>query len=434
MTNDATRSIVITGMGIGSPAGYSLDENFAACWDGKDCFSPITRYETIGSSVKFAGDCPAPDTRLLPDRKVQKILRRKDVISLVTTLAAARSAGLFPHNTNPERCGMYVGASSTQVGDLTPYFMLVEGCADLKAGTFDSARFGQDLMSLVNPLVVLQNLMNNGLCFGSMTLDFRGVNANFMDFQIAGLRAIGEGFRSISQDRADVVIAGGVAGTVEPFQLAEGVKKGYLASTSSPDINPSLVIKPWSEQRCGTILSEGSSYLVLEEESHAQRRGAKVYGRILGFGLASDGQFSFMDAQESPGLVRAMELAIRDAELSADAIIAILGHGNGAVQGDFLEISAYEKVFASRQSKVPLASVKSILGDMCEAQGPVSTCLTLEALRRQELPPTFNTDSLAPTSTRLSISPRAQKIAPGPIMITARSFLGLSTAIIVSPP
>jgi 3-oxoacyl-[acyl-carrier-protein] synthase II len=412
MTNDATRSIVITGMGIGSPAGYSLDENFAACWDGKDCFSPITRYETIGSSVKFAGDCPAPDTRLLPDRKVQKILRRKDVISLVTTLAAARSAGLFPHNTNPERCGMYVGASSTQVGDLTPYFMLVEGCADLKAGTFDSARFGQDLMSLVNPLVVLQNLMNNGLCFGSMTLDFR----------------------SISQDRADVVIAGGVAGTVEPFQLAEGVKKGYLASTSSPDINPSLVIKPWSEQRCGTILSEGSSYLVLEEESHAQRRGAKVYGRILGFGLASDGQFSFMDAQESPGLVRAMELAIRDAELSADAIIAILGHGNGAVQGDFLEISAYEKVFASRQSKVPLASVKSILGDMCEAQGPVSTCLALEALRRQELPPTFNTDSLAPTSTRLSISPRAQKIAPGPIMITARSFLGLSTAIIVSPP
>ena len=434
MKHGTTRSIVITGMGIGSPAGYTLEENVAACWEGKDCFSPITRYETVGSSVKFAGDCPDPDTRLLPDRKVQKILRRKDVISLVTTLAAARSAGIFPHKTNPERCGMYVGASSTQVGDLTPYFMLVEGCADLNAGTFDSARFGEDLMSLVNPLVVLQNLMNNGLCFGSMTLDFRGVNANFMDFQIAGLRAIGEGLRSISQDRADVVVAGGVAGTVEPFQLAEGVKKGYLASTNGPGVNPSQVIQPWGERRCGTILSEGSSYLVLEEETHASARGAAICGRVLGFGLASDGQFSFMDAEESPGLVRAMKLAIQDARLSTDDIVAVLGHGNGAVQGDFLEISAYEKIFAGRSAKIPLASVKSVLGDMCEAAGAVSTCIALEAMRRRELPPTFNTPLQAQSSGRLSVSPKAQPISQGPIMITARSFLGLSAALIVSPP
>jgi 3-oxoacyl-[acyl-carrier-protein] synthase II len=428
------KSIAITGMGIGSPAGYTLEDNFAACWEGKECFSPITRYETVGSSVKFAGDCPTPDTRLLPDRKVQKILRRKDVISLITTLEAARSANLFPHQSDPERCGMYVGASSTQVGDLTPYFMLVEGCADLRAGTFDSARFGQELMSLVNPLVVLQNLMNNGLCFGSMTLDFRGVNANFMDFQIAGLRALGEGFRSICQNRADIVIAGGVAGTVEPFQLAEGVKKGYLAPTNDIGINPSQVIQPWGEHRCGTILSEGSSYLVLENETHAMNRGAAIHGHVIGFGMASDGQFSFMDADESPGLLRAMELACKDAELTAHDLIAVIGHGNGATQGDFLEISAYEKFFSKRESCIPLASVKSVVGDMCEAAGALATCVALEAIRRRELPPTFNIDPQGPVSNKLSISSRLQKLQPGPVMITARSFLGISAALIVSPP
>lgn len=434
MTETEKRRIVITGIGIGSPAGHTLEDNMVACWSGKNCFSPITRYETVGSSVCYAGDCPPPDTSILPDRKVQKILRRKDVISLTTTLAAAKSANLFPHHLDPDRCGMYVGASSTQIGDLTPYFMLVEGCADLKTGTFDSARFGHDLMSLVNPLVVLQNLMNNGLCFGSMTLDFRGVNSNFMDFQIAGLRALGEGMRSIAYDRADVVIAGGVAGTVEPFQMAEGVNKGYLANTSSKDLSPDKVIRPWDTTRCGTILSEGSAYLVLEEEKHAVRRGVPILGRIEGFGLASDGQVYFMDAEKSPGLERAMHLALVDANLTPHDLTAVIGHGNGATRGDLVEMRAYDMLLAGKQTKTPIASVKSVLGDMCEAAGPVSAWIATLANQKGELPPTFNTVQIETGSSLLSVSKDPQKIQPGPIMITGRSFLGLCAALIVSPP
>jgi 3-oxoacyl-[acyl-carrier-protein] synthase II len=427
------RRVGITGMGIGSPAGHTLEDNFSACWIGKNCFSPITRYETAGSSVRFSGECPEPDTRTLPDRKVQKILRRKDVISLITTLTAAKSASLFPNAADPERCGMYVGASSTQIGDLTPYFMLVEGCADLKSGTFDSARFGQELLSLVNPLVVLQTLMNNGLCFGTMTLDFRGVNANFMDFQIAGLRAIGEAFRSLSYDRADVAISGGIAGPVEPFQLAEGVSKGYLANTSAPQTNPSLVIKPWDRTRCGTILSEGSAYIVLEEKNHATGRGLPFHATITGFGLASDGQLNFMDSMESPGLLQAMRLALQDADLDPQDICAIIGHGNGSLQGDAVELSAYETFFAGKQTETPLTSVKSIIGDMCEAQGPMSVCIAVESLRKGEIPPTFNVSDFERKKCGLTVSNKPQKIAQGPIMITGRSFLGLCAALIVSP-
>src|SRR5690606_38314280 len=123
--------------------------------------------------------------------------------------------------------------------------------------------FGKELMEIVNPLVVLQTLMNNGLCYGTMELDARGVNANYMDFQVAGLRAVGEAYRSIVTDRADIVVAGGVSGPVEPFQLAEGVRSGYLAKTAEVDGDVSGVVRPYDESRQGAILSEGSAYVML---------------------------------------------------------------------------------------------------------------------------------------------------------------------------
>jgi 3-oxoacyl-[acyl-carrier-protein] synthase II len=264
------RKVVVTGLGIASPAGYTLEENYNAWRSGRNCFTEITRFNTFGSSVVYAGDCAAPDVKKLPDRKIQKILRRKDIISLLCTIDAANNAGIKKGSIDPERFGMYVGAGSTQIGDLTPYFTLVAECANLEDGTFDSAKFGAKLMDLVNPLVVLQTLMNNALCFGTMTLDIRGVNSNFMDFHVAGLRAIGEAYRSIAYDRADAVIAGGVAGPVEPFQLAEGIHSGYLAKTKDLKIPVSEVVRPWDQNRMGAVLSEGSAYLVLEEEKHAR--------------------------------------------------------------------------------------------------------------------------------------------------------------------
>lgn len=432
MLEKPRRRVAITGYALGTPAGYTLEEN-RACWvGGKYCFSEITQYNLSGSSVRFSGQCPKPDMKKLPDRKVQKILTRKDIISLLVTIDAAASAGLKAGSFDPERCGMYVGAPSTQIGDLTEYFTIVRECVE--DGVFDSKKFGRDLMTLVTPLAVLQNLMNNGLCFGAMTLDIRGVNSNFMDFQVSGLRALGEGFRSVAYDRADVVIAGGIAATVEPFHMAEGVRAGFIANTSVPSILPEEVVRPYDQSRTGTILSEGSAYIVLEAEEHAKKRGAAILGYINGYGLSNDGAVDFMHEKTSPGLGRAMNLALEEAALKRDGVGVIAGQGNGSQAYDTAEASAVGDFFGSMSKGIPLHSCKAVLGEMGEAAGVVSTIIALESLRNKIVPPTFNFHEGDAFSRKCAIRSEPQEVTSTSALVLSRNFLGLAGALVVSLP
>jgi 3-oxoacyl-[acyl-carrier-protein] synthase II len=424
------RQVVITGASIASPAGFSLAENYAAWRERRPNFVEITRFNTAGSSVRYAGECPEPDVKKLPDRKVQKILRRKDIISLLTTLGCAEAAGIKKGEVDPERFGMYVGASCTQIGDLTPYFTLVAECAEMTNGRFDSERFGRDLMTLVNPLVVLQTLMNNGLCFGTMTLDIRGVNANYMDFQVAGLRAVGEAFRSIATDRADVVIAGGIAGPVEPFQLAEGIRSGYLARTSELSVAPEDVVRPYDVARHGAVLSEGSAYVMLEEEGHALRRGATILGRVDGFSLANDGTLDPVSVCPSRGLVRSLAGALSEAGMGRGDLGFTVGHGNGSLYADAAEARSYLE-FAG-DGALPITSPKAVLGDMAEAGGVVGLILALETFQKNEVPPTFNFKTGDEYSSRLAIRDEPQACRHRRAVVTSRNFLGLCGAVVVS--
>src|SRR5690606_5604592 len=145
-----------------------------------------------------------------------KTLSSKDLTGLVTILDAAQAAGVAGA-INPDRVGLFVGAGSNQLGDLTPYFLLVKNCVNHSQSDFDSSAFGAQLLDTVNPMVVMQSLLNTSLCFGARSVDARGANGNYMDFEVSGLRAIGEGYRCLVEGRADCVIAGGVAPTLEPF-------------------------------------------------------------------------------------------------------------------------------------------------------------------------------------------------------------------------
>ena len=429
------RKVVITGVGLATPGGYTLDENYAAARAGKGCFTEITRFSTAGSSVRYAGDCPEPDVKKLPDRKVQKIMRRKDIISLLTCLDVAQRAGLQKGVMDPERVGMYVGAGSTQIGDLTPYFILVSQCADVDGGTFDSALFGQKLMDLVNPLVVLQNLMNNALCYGTMTLDIRGVNTNFMDFHVAGLRAVGEGYRSIAHGRCDAALCGGVAGPVEPFQLAEGVESGYLARTK--DVSKEQigsVVKPFDKAREGAIMSEGSAYVYLEEEQHAIKRGATIIGRVTGFAMASDGSIDLIGEPHAPAIGRCLDMAIKESGHKPADMGLLVGHANGSLFGDKAEARAYLSFLGEQGGNLPIYSPKSVFGDLSEASGVLGLILGLDAIAKGEVAPTFNFKTGDQFSSNLSIKAEPQQVKHKRAVITARNFLGLSSALVVEAP
>ena len=424
------RKVVITGAGLATPAGYTVAENVAAWRAGKACFREITLFKWLNTEVRHAGECPNPDVKKLPDRKVQKILRRKDVISLLTILDTAKHAGVVRGTLNPERVGMYVGASSMQVFDGDAYAPLIEMTVDKNSWKLDSALFG-DKLEVVNPLVLLQTLMNNSLCFGTMTLDFRGVNANFMDFQVAGLKAVGEAFRSISTGRADAVLAGGLSTPVEPSQVSEWVHLGHLARTIDLE-SAATVVRPFNKGRSGTILSEGSAYLFLEEEQHAIRRGARILGRVHGFGMSSDGAINFNNQHKAPGLVRSLRLACGEAKQKASDLGLIVGHANGSRFGDDAEADAYVDFLAG--SQVPVTSPKGLIGDLCEAGGVIGAILALDAFEQGSVPGTGNFAVGEGASAKLALSAKEQPLSRKVAAVTARNFLGLSAALVVGEP
>ncbi len=443
--NTKSRRVAITGMGISTAIGDDLAANIASWREGRTHFGEVGPATGLaGTAVKYAGECPEPPAARLPDRKVKKILTRKDVIGLVTALGAAADGGIKPGSANfdPHRFGMYVGAGSTQIKDLTPYFPLVRQC--VQDGVFDSLKFGSDMMDLVNPMVVLQTLMNNTLCFTSIALDIRGVNSNFMDFNVSGLRAVGEAFRSIQTGRADLCLAGGVASPVEPFHVATGVNSGYLARSAELPWPAAEILRPYDHQRCGTVLSEGAAFLMLEEESHAKARGARIWGYVDGYGTGSDGPVEFMQEDAAPGLAGAVRRACREAGVRAHerkgqklyAPDMVIGHGNGVIRSDAVELDAYSQTF---DGGVALASIKSVTGELGEAAGVASCIAAIDALARESLPPTFNFsghDATRGTSTddsMLSISADAQ-VRPGArqALVTQRSVLGISCGLVLS--
>lgn len=431
------RRVAITGMGISTALGDDLAANIASWREGRTHFGEVGPSTGLaGTPVKFAGECPEPPASKLPDRKVKKILTRKDVIGMVTALGAAADAGITPgsRNFDPQKFGMYVGAGSTQIKDLTPYFPLVRQC--VKDGVFDSLKFGSDMMDLVNPMVVLQTLMNNTLCFTSIALDIRGVNSNFMDFNVSGLRAVGEAFRSIQTGRADLCLAGGVASPVEPFHAGTGVNSGYLARSAELPWSAAEVLRPWDRERCGTVLGEGAAFLMLEEESHARARGARIWGFIDGYGAGCDGPVEFMGEDSAPGLGGSVRRACREAGvLNRQGIFSpdlVIGHGNGVIQSDGVELEAYASCLAAG---VALASIKSVTGELGEAAGVASCIAAIDALARESVPPTFNFTGhdASGGGCELAISASAQA-RPGSrqALVTQRSILGNSCSLVVS--
>ena len=162
-----------------------------------------------------------------------------------------------------------------------------------------------------------------------------------------------QAFRSVATGRAEAVLAGGVSTPVEPSQVSEWVQLGQLAATRNLD-SAATVVRPFDRARTGTILSEGSAYLFLEEEQHALKRGAKILGRVHGYGMSSDGAINFNAPHKAPGLVRSLKLATAEAGMKAGDLGAVVGHANGALYSDGAEADAYMEFLGGASASVPV--------------------------------------------------------------------------------
>jgi 3-oxoacyl-[acyl-carrier-protein] synthase II len=368
------RRVVVTGMGIVSPVGSTV----AAAWDailkGKSGIGPITKYDVSAYSTRFAGLVSA-DFKA-EDWMGPKEIRKTDPFihyGVAAAKQAVKDAGLDITDANRERIGLFVGSGIGGIGRIE------EQCLALDRGG----------PRKVSPFFVPGSIINMISGYISIDLGITGPNLAVVTACTTATHSIGLGGRLIEHGDADIFVCGGAEAGSSPAGLA-----GFCAARALSQRNdaPEKASRPWDKDRDGFVLGDGAGVVVLEELEHAKKRGAKIYGELLGFGMSGDAYHITAPAEGGDGARRCMASALKDAHLDPAQVDYINAHGTSTQQGDVAETLAVKAVFGDHAKKLAVSSTKSMTGHLLGAAGGIEAIFTLLALRDQVLPPTINLD------------------------------------------
>ena len=368
-----TRRVVVTGLGLISPVGNSVDEGWQNILAGRSGIANITKFDASAFSCRFAGEVKGFQVE---DWFSAKDARHMDTFihyGLAASIQAIRDAGLPTGDKltqeEAERIGCLVGSG---IGGLP---LIEETKAELeKRGP-----------RRITPFFVPASIINMISGHVSIMFGFQGPNLAIVTACTTGLHAIGMAGRMIEHGDADVMIAGGAEATVSPLGIG-GFAAARALSTRNDD--PATASRPWDKDRDGFVLGEGSGVLVLEEYEHAKRRGARIYAELVGFGMGADA--FHMTAPNVDGPKRSMLAALRSAALNVDEIQYLNAHGTSTQIGDLNETNAIKAAFGPHAKKLAVSSTKSMTGHLLGGAGGIESVFTVLALKHQIAPPTAN--------------------------------------------
>jgi 3-oxoacyl-[acyl-carrier-protein] synthase II len=367
------RRVVVTGLGIVSPVGNDVDTAWKNILAGRSGIGPITAYDVSAFSTRFGG--------MVKDFKAEDWLGVKEVkrtdpfihYGVAAAKQAVRDAGLEITDTNRERIGVCVGSGIGGIGNIEAE------CAKLHAGG----------PRKVSPFFVPASIINMISGYISIDLGITGPNFAVVSACTTATHSIGLGARLIQTGDADIYIAGGAEAGSAPAGMA-GFCQARALSTRNDE--PQRASRPWDRDRDGFVLGDGAGVVVLEELEAASRRGAKIYGEVVGFGMSSDAFHITLPPDDGRGARLCMLNAMRDAGLNAEDVDYINAHGTSTPAGDIAETLAVKGALGAHAGKVAVSSTKSMTGHLLGAAGGIEAIFTLLALRDQVLPPTINLD------------------------------------------
>jgi 3-oxoacyl-[acyl-carrier-protein] synthase II len=367
------RRVVVTGLGIVSPVGNDVDTAWKNILAGRSGIGPITAYDVSAFSTRFGG--------MVKDFKAEDWLGVKEVkrtdpfihYGVAAAKQAVRDAGLEITVANRERIGICVGSGIGGIGNIE------EECGKLHAGG----------PRKVSPFFVPSSIINMISGYISIDLGITGPNFAVVSACTTATHSIGLGARLIQSGDADIYIAGGAEAGSAPAGMA-GFCQARALSTRNDE--PERASRPWDRDRDGFVLGDGAGVVVLEELEAARKRGAKIYGELVGFGMSSDAFHITLPPDDGRGARLCMVNALRDAGLNAEDVDYINAHGTSTPAGDIAETLAVKGALGAHAGKVAVSSTKSMTGHLLGAAGGIEAIFTLLALRDQVLPPTINLD------------------------------------------
>ena len=369
------RRVVVTGLGAVTDAGNTVPEFWNSLVEGRSGIGPITSFTpTPEWSVTFAGQV----RNLEPEKRIDpKSISRMDrfcVFGMCAAEEAVADSGMDFSTGDPYRFGVAIGSG---IGGIDTIETSLQKLFDRGPRS-------------VSPFVV-PKLMVNALA-GNVSIRFglKGPNIACATACATGSHAIGAAYHMIQRGDADVIVAGGSEGAVT--RLCVGSFAAMKALSTRNDA-PEKASRPFDRDRDGFVLAEGAGIVVLEELEHAKRRGARIYAELTGFGVTGDASHIAAPDDQGRGAQKAMEIAIRDAELDASAIGYINAHGTSTPLGDKAEVVAVKSLFGAHARKLAMSSTKSVTGHCLGGAGAIEAVATVKAIVEGVLPPTINLDS-----------------------------------------
>jgi len=406
------RRVVITGIGVISPLGNSLKETWANALEGRSGVQRITSFDPTHFDSQIAGEVKGFNSDDYIPKKDQKKMDLFIHFALGSADQALKDSGLQITEELSERIGVYVGAG---IGGLPAIEKTHQVLMDRGP-------------SRITPFFIPMVISNLAAGQIAMRYNCKGPNLCVVTACASGAHAIGEGAQFIRNGQCDVMIVGGTESTVSP--LAVGGFSAMKALSTRND-QPTIASRPFDKDRDGFVLGEGSAILILEDYEHAQKRGAKIYGELTGYGSSCDAYHLTNPSEGGEGAVRAMKSALVDAQLNSEQISYINAHGTSTSAGDLAETKAIKRVFSN--GKVPLvSSTKSMTGHLLGAAGAIESAFCLMALNDSALPPTINLDTPGEGCDLDYIPHTARKAVVEHVMNNSFGFGGTNCALIFS--
>lgn len=397
-TNPTTRRIVVTGLGLVSPLGVGVAHNWQRLIKGDSGLGKITHFDPSDMTCHVAGQVPRGEgpTDLKLDRYIEPKEQKKMDTFIYYAIAAAdeavKDSGYVPPNDEArERTGVMIGSG---IGGLNEIFET-------------SIVLHEKGPRRVSPFFIPRSLINLASGQVSIMHGFRGPNHAVVTACATGAHAIGDAARLIMLGDADVMVAGGTEAAICRIGIA-----GFCAlralSTSFND-QPTKASRPYDKDRDGFVMGEGAGVVILEEYEHAKKRGAKIYGELIGYGLSGDAYHMTAPAEDGSGGYRAMQMALKHAKIAPDQIDYINAHGTSTPVGDEIEVKSVKRMLGPAAAKVMMSSTKSAIGHLLGAAGAVEAIYSILAMRDGVVPPTLNLDNPSEGCDGIDLVPHKAK-------------------------
>lgn len=405
------RRVVVTGLGLVTPLGIGVEENWDNLCKGKSGIGPITRFDASKFKTRIAGEVKGFKAE---DFVPQKMIKRLDIF-VHYALAAARMA--------VEQAQLKI------TPDLAPQVGVISGCGLGGLTTLEATHSilmnrGPDRIS---PFFIPMLIAN--MAPGQIAIEFgaKGPNISVETACAAGNHAIGDSFKVIQRGAAKAMICGGVEAVITPLAVS-GFNAMRALSTRNDE--PEKASRPFDRDRDGFVMAEGAGMMVLEDLEFALERGATILGEIVGYGLTADAYHMTAPSPDGDGAIRCMQMALEDAGLGPEDIQYINAHGTSTDLNDVSETLAIKAVFGEHSRKLAVSSTKSMTGHLLGGAGGVESVFTVLTLKEGVIPPTINLDNPDPECDLDYVPHMARKADLSAAMTNSFGFGGTNAVLI----